>query len=112
MSTILVFILGFLMQAVALKLSLGVLGQASAQNKFGTAIGVVAVLKIALMVTAFVPVVGWLLKPLVWLLVIMAVYKIGFFKSIAVAIVQVVFQIALKWILALIGLSWFASVGA
>lgn len=105
MSTILFFILSFIIQAIALKLSLSVLGQASAQNKFGTAIGVVAVLNIALLVTSFVPVVGWMLKPLVWLLVIMAVYRTGFFKSIGVAVIQLVIQLALKWILALIGLS-------
>ena len=105
MSTILFFILSFIIQAVALKLSLSVLGQASAQNKFGTAVGVVALLNVALVVTSFVPVVGWLLKPLVWLLVIMAVYRIGFFKSIGVAVIQLVIQVGLKWILALIGLS-------
>ena len=105
MSTILFFILSFIIQAVALKLSLSVLGQASAQNKFGTAVGVVALLNVALVVTSFVPVVGWLLKPLVWLLVIMSVYRIGFFKSIGVAVIQLVIQVGLKWILALIGLS-------
>lgn len=108
MTTILIFILGFVVQAVALKLSLGLLGQASAQNKFGTAVGVVALLNIALFVTNFVPVVGWLLKPLVWLLIIMAVYRIGFFKSVAVWVIQV----AIKSILALIGFSWIASLGA
>ncbi len=105
MSTILFFVLSFFIQVVALKLSLSLLGQASANNKMATAVGVVAVLNIALMVTTFVPVVGWLLKPLVWLLIIMAVYKIGFFKSIAASVIQLVIQALLKWLLAIIGLS-------
>ena len=111
MTTILFFIVGFLIQAVALKLSLSVLGQASAQNKFGTALGVVAILNIAMLVISFVPIVGWLVKPLVWLLVIMTVYRIGFVKGVAAAFIQFLIQLALKWLLAIIGFSSAVTLG-
>lgn len=105
MSAILFLITSLIVQAIALKVALGLMGQASAQNKFSTAIGVAAMLNVALLVTAFVPFVGWLLKPLIWLLVIMAVYKIGFFKGIGVALVQFLVQGAIRLILGLIGFS-------
>ena len=110
MSIIFAFILGFLLQAIALKWSLAILGQNSAQNKFGTALGVVAMLNVSVVAISFVPLVGWVLKPLVWLLIVMAVYRIGFFKSIGVAIFQVLIQIFIKWVLALIGLTWLLSI--
>lgn len=107
MSTILFLVLSFFVQVLALKAALSVLGQKSANNKLTTAFGVVAMLHLALIVTAFIPFVGWLLKPLVWLVVIMVVYKIGFFKSVGVAIVQFMIQAALKFLLGLIGFSVF-----
>lgn len=103
LSTILFFIVAIVVQAVALKLTLGLLGQASANNKFSTALGVAAMLKVAMVMTTFLPIVGWVLKPLIWLLIIMAVYNTGFLKTIAVAIVQFVIQKLLAWILAVIG---------
>lgn len=105
-TTIVLFILGFLIQAVALKVSLGMLGQAQSKNKFSTALGVTLLLSVALFITGFVPLFGWFLKPLVWLLVIMVVYKIGFFKSLGVAFVQLIIQLGLKWLLALIGIGY------
>lgn len=105
MSTILFFIVSLIVQAIALKLALGLLGQAGASNKMSTALTVVGILQVALVVTSFIPIVGWFIQPLVWLLVIMAVYKIGFFKTLGVALVQFVVQILLKWLLALIGLA-------
>lgn len=109
MSTILALVIGFIIQVVALKFSLSLLGQASAQNKLGTAVGVVALLNVAMFLTAMIPFADWILKPLIWLMVIMAVYRIGFLKSIGLAIIQTVLQLVLKWILVLIGLSWLAG---
>ena len=109
MSTILFFIIALVVQAIALKLAIGLLGKASTSNDFSTAIGVAVMLNIAMVVTAFIPIVGWVLKPLVWLLIIMAVYKVGFFKSIAVTIMTFVIQTVLKWLLGLIG---FTAIGA
>jgi hypothetical protein len=105
MSAILFLIISLFVQALALKVALGLLGQASAQNKFSTALVVTGLLNVALLVTAFVPFVGWMLKPLVWLLVIMAVYKIGLFKGVGVALVQFLVQAVLKLLLGLIGFS-------
>lgn len=105
MSAILFFIISLFVQALALKVALGLLGQKSAQNKFSTALVVSTLLNIALVVTAFVPIVGWMLKPLVWLLVIMAVYKIGLFKGMGVAVLQFLVQAGLKFLLGLIGFS-------
>lgn len=104
MSTILAMIAAFFAQALALKLALSAAGQASSQNKFTTAVTTIAMLNVATFVIGFIPVAGALLAPLVWLLIIMAVYNTGFFKSIGVGAAWFVFQALLKWILALIGL--------
>lgn len=104
MSTILAFVAGVLGQAIALKLALAVLGQASTQNKFTTALGVIAMLNVATFAVGFIPIIGGFIAPLVWLLIIMAVYNTGFLKSIGVGLAWYVFQLALKWLLTLIGL--------
>lgn len=105
MSTIFVFILGFLIQATALKTALSLVGQTRAQNKFSTALGVSLLLSVALFFTGLVPFFGGLLKPLVWLLLVMLIYRIGFLKSLGVALIQALVQIALKLLLGLIGLT-------
>lgn len=110
MSTILFAIFALLAHAVALKLALGAVGQRSANNKFSTALGVATLLNVAMFVTALVPVVGWIVKPLVWLLIIMAVYKIGFLKSVGVTVLQVVIYKVLTWLVELIGFE--SAVGA
>jgi hypothetical protein len=102
---ILFFFLGFVVQALALKFSLGLLGQAKSENKFSKALGISLFLTVAMFVLGFVPLVGWALKPLMWLVIVMAAYKIGFFKSLGVAVLQALAQLALKWILTLVGLS-------
>lgn len=104
-TSILVFFLGFIVQALALKVSLNLVGQARAQNKFSKALKVSLLLSFALLLTGFIPVVGWIAKPLVWLLIVMSAYNIGFGKSIGVAILQALAQFTMKWLLGLIGLS-------
>ncbi len=111
MSTILFFILAFFIQAIALKMALGLLGQAKSDNQFSTALAVAAMLNVAMVITTFIPFFGDILKPMVWLLIIMAIYKIGFFKSIAVAVVQLVIAGLLEWILELIGFQNASGLG-
>ncbi len=103
MSIVLYFVLALIVQAVALKFALASVGLKGADNKMSTALGVATLLNVAMLVTAFIPVVGWIVKPLVWLLIIMAVYNTGFFKTVAVWAVQIVIQWALKALLGLIG---------
>ena len=109
LTSILVFFLGFIVQALALKVSLSIVGQAKAQNKFSKALWVSLILSFALLITGFIPVVGWIAKPLVWLLIVMSAYNIGFTKSVGVAVLQALAQHAMAWLLKLIGLSAFAQ---
>ncbi len=104
MSAILVTVVSFLMQALALKLALGMLGQASAENKYSKAIGVAALLNVAGFVLAIVPF-GGLFYALLWLGVIMTAYRVGFFRSLGVAVLQVGVRFVLGFVLSLIGFS-------
>lgn len=110
MSTILFFILALFTQAIALKLALAVIGQTSADNKFSTALTVAAMLNIAMVITALIPFVGWIAKPLVWMLIIMSVYKTSFFKTVGVAGLQYVIQAVLTWLLKQIGFSEITTI--
>lgn len=98
------FLLSLLIQAFALKLSLGFFGKESSENRFSTALGVSFLLSIVLLIVGAMPFLGVVLKPLIWMLVVMLVYRTGFLKTLGVAVVQVVIQAALKWILAIIGI--------
>lgn len=116
MSSILSFLIAFAIQAVALKLSLSMLGYKGASNTLGNALGIVLFMNVAVLVVSFVPIFSLLLKPLVIVLVIMAFYKTSLLKSVGAALLQVGLQIAIKWLLALIGLSlasqhllWFGT---
>lgn len=98
-------LLGLLLQALALKISLGFLGQSASENRFSRALGVTVILSVALFLLGWIPLIGWLLKPFFWLMVIMIVYRIGFMKTLGVALVQFFIQAGLKWLLSLIGIS-------
>lgn len=103
MSSIILAVVSFFLQAFALKLALGVMGQPSHQNKYGTAIRVAATLALAGFLLGFIPLVGWLVYAILWLLVVRSVYGIGLTKSVGVAVLQVVIRLVLSGILALIG---------
>ena len=105
MSAILSFLIAFVVQVIALKLSLSLVGHKGANNTLTNAFGVILFINIALIVVSFVPLFGALLKPLVVLLVIMAFYKISFFKSVGTTLLHIGLQMAIKWLLALIGFS-------
>ncbi len=109
MTSFILGIVGFLLQAMALKVALGLLGQSAAENKFSKAIGVALMLTVAGWFLGFAPFgVGYVLYPLLWLGVIMGVYGIGFFRSLGVAVLQVGVKMAIGFVLSLIG---FQSVG-
>lgn len=103
MSTILFTAIALLAHAVALKVALGLLDQTNSKNKFSTALGVATLLNVAMFVTTLIPIVGWIVKPLVWLLIIMAVYKTDFLQTIGVTVVQLVLYKVLTWLIGLIG---------
>lgn len=106
MSALIFAIVGFLLQALTLKVALGLLGQSSAENKYSRAIGVAMLLAVAGWVLGLAPFgVGYLLYPLLWLAVIMGVYGIGFFRSLGVALLQVGVKIVIGIVLSLIGFS-------
>lgn len=109
MTSLIFGIVGFLIQAMALKVALGLLGQSSAENKYSRAIGVALLLTIAGWILGFAPFgLGFVLYPLLWLGVIMSVYGIGFFRSLGVALLQVGVKAVIGFVLSLIG---FQSVG-
>lgn len=98
MSAILISIVSFFVQALALKVSLGMFGQPSNTNRYSTALGVAAVLNLSAMVLGFVPLFGWFLYAALWLGVVMSVYKIGFGRSLGVAVLQII----VRWVLTLL----------
>lgn len=104
MSAIIGIIISFFVQALALKLALGVLGQPSAQNKYTTALGVCGGLTLASIVVGSVPFFGWLLVPVMWIAIVMGVYHIGFLKSVGVAVLQVILKMMITLILAILGI--------
>ncbi|MBA2660958.1 MAG: hypothetical protein H0U74_01580 [Bradymonadaceae bacterium] len=104
MSAILFAIIGFFVQALALKVALGVLGQPSAQNKYSTALSVAALLNFSGLLLGFVPFFGWFIYAILWLAVVMGVYHIGFVRGLAVAVLQIVVKIAIGLILSIFGL--------
>lgn len=104
MSAIIGIIISFFVQALALKLALGVLGQPSAQNKYSTALGVSGGLTLTSIVVGAVPFFGWLLVPVMWIAIVMGVYHIGFLKSLGVAVLQVLLKFVITLILAIFGI--------
>lgn len=100
---ILLAVVGFFVSALALKLALGVLGQPAHENKYGTAVTVAGILSVCSLLLSFTPFfVGWVLYPLLWLVLVKSVYRIGFAKSLGVAVLQVLIRGGLMWLLHLI----------
>lgn len=100
--SIVVSIIGFFLSAFALKLALKLMGQPSRDNKYGTAVTVAAILSVAGFVLGFIPFFGWLLYPLMWLLIVKSTYQIGWSKSVMVALLQLAIRGVLFLLLALI----------
>lgn len=100
--SILLGIIGFFLSAFALKLSLKVMGQPAGESQYGTAVTVAGILAVTSFVLSFVPFVGWLLYPIMWLMIVRSVYHISFSKSLVVAVLQVAIRGALFLLLGLI----------
>lgn len=93
-------IAGFFLSALALKLSLGVLGQPKLQNKYSTAISTSGVLSIAgLLIGLVVPLVGFLVYGVFWVVVVRSVYGISVKKSVGVALLMVLIRQVLMFAL-------------
>jgi hypothetical protein len=100
---ILLGIVGFFVSALALKLALGMLGQPAHENKYGTAVTVAGILSFSSFLLSFTPFfVGWVLYPLLWLVLVKSVYRIGFTKSVLVAMLQLAIRGGLMWALHLL----------
>ncbi|RAL20569.1 hypothetical protein DL240_16155 [Lujinxingia litoralis] len=105
MSMIIFFVVSFLVQALALKLALSFMGHGTSSNGLGKAMGISFMLNVLLFFVGLVPLLGWVLKPVVWLLVVMSAYNTSFFKSMGVGLTQVVLQWGIGLVLSWLGLS-------
>lgn len=105
MSAILFFFVSFVVQAIALKAALSVVGHGTTSNALSKAIGISLFLNVLLFFIGLVPILGWVLKPIIWLLVVMSAYNTGFFKSMGVGVVQVFLQWGIGLVLSWIGLN-------
>jgi len=94
------WVINFFVSALALKLSLNILGQPSGRNRYKTALKVALGLAFAGWVLGFVPFLGWLLYAGLWVFVIRDVYGTSWTKTLGVALLQVVVRLTL---LALLG---------
>ena len=104
MSTLILGILSFFVQAFALKLAVGAMGAPRAKNTYSTAMTVAFGLNLAGFLLGFIPFVGWLVYLVLWFAVIMSVYDLGFWRSIGVAVLQVVLKLAIGLLLKILGL--------
>lgn len=102
-SFIITHVLSFFAAALALKLALGAMGQPRHLNKYGTAVTVAAILTVSSAILSLLPLhLGWFIYPLLWLLLVKAVYHIGVLKSLAVGMLQLFIRAGLIWIVHLI----------
>jgi hypothetical protein len=104
MSALILGIISFLLQALVLKWAAGFVGAPSSKNTYSTALWVAFGLNVIGMLTAAVPIIGWIVYLIAWFVVIMKVYELDFLQSIGLAIFQVLLKFALGLLLALIGL--------
>lgn len=102
-STFIFAIVSFLLHVLTLKLAAGSMGVPRANNQYLKALMVVLGLSLAGFVLGLVPILGWLLYPLVWVVVVKSAYDLSFAKSLGVALVQVVLKLGLWLIFKLFG---------
>jgi len=103
MGTIVLGVVSFLVQAFALKMALGAMGQPESRNDYTTALGVSLGLNFAGFFLSSVWIVGGLMYLIVWVLVVMNVYEINFTKSLAVGVLQYIIRWMLHLVLGAIG---------
>ncbi len=108
-SAIIGTILSFVIQAFALKIALSTVGTSKSDNTFGTALTVAFGLNAAFIVLGLLPLMGSLVYLGLWVAVIMTVYRLGFFKSLGVGLMQFVVRGVLGFVFWVLGL--FMSFG-
>jgi|GEM_PF-2683050 len=108
MSPLILGITTFFLHVLILKLAVSTMGVPRANNRYSKALILVLGLSAAGFIVAHLPLIGmlsWLIYPILWVAVMMSSYKLSFFKSVAVAFVQVGFKIVLWLLLKLFGVS-------
>ena len=104
MSHLLLSLLSFLLQAFVLKVAVGAMGAPERKNTYAKALWVAFALNAAGFVLGWFGIMGAIVYLILWFAVIMSTYALGLFRSIGVAVVQVVLKFALGIILSLLGL--------
>lgn len=97
-------IVSFLLHVLTLKLAAGTMGVPRAHNRYSRALAVVLGLSVLGFVLGLIPVLGWLLYPLVWVVVVKSAYDLSVLKSVGVALVQVALKIGLWLVFKLFGI--------
>ena len=97
-------VLRFFVNAFALKLAVGVLSKPGAENQYGTAVTLSAMLSLLGIAFGFIPLVGGLLHLVAWVLVVRMVYDLSLTRSVGVGVLQWGLGALLMWGLKLIGI--------
>ena len=103
-------IVSFLLQALALYLAVRAVAEERTHNTYGKALLVAAVLGLLswLLLESFAVIAcgGWLFYLILWFAVIMGVYKISLLRSLGVAIMLVLIRLGLALLLTLFGFAF------
>lgn len=109
MSTLVLGIATFFLHVLTLKLAVSTMGVPRSKNRYTKALYVVLGLSVAAFIVGFIPLISWLLYSVLWIVVVMSSYNLGFFKSVCVAVIQVGLKIALWLLLKLMGINALLS---
>jgi hypothetical protein len=101
-------VLRFFVNAFALKTAVGVLSKPGADNQYGTAVTLSALLALLGVAFGFIPFVGGLLHMVAWVIVVRMVYDLTLTRSIGVGVLQWGLGVLLMWGLKLIGIGAIA----
>lgn len=92
----------FLLQALALKLAVGVVKPYEVENQYMTALTVAGGVALVGLVTGFIPWIGWLVYLVAWCAIMMTTYKLTLMRSLVVALMQLMIASGLtllaKWV--------------
>ena len=107
MDGLVVTIISFLLQALALYLAVKAVAEDQTRNSYGRALLVASILGVLgwLLLESFAVLAcgGWFLYLILWFAVIMGVYKISLLRSLGVAIMLVLIRLGLALVLSLFG---------
>jgi hypothetical protein len=98
-------IVTFFLHALVLKLAVGTMGVPQTKNTYSKAMSIAFGLTLAGFVISFIPLLSWPIYAVLWMGVIMSAYDLGFFKSLGVAVMQIVLKVVVWIVLALFGVS-------